>query len=97
MGIRKIPKNTNIVDFKWGFANKNDKFCNPKRYKARLVARGFTHYDGTFAPVAKVSNFPYIIPIADQFNLLLLHMDGKTAFLKGNVKDKIYIWKFIKV
>jgi len=35
---------------------------NPDRYKARLVARGFTQkyqidYDETFASVAKISSF----------------------------------------
>jgi len=55
----KKPENKNIVDCKWVFTIKQNEFGNPIRYKARLVARGFTQeylvdYDETFAPVARI-------------------------------------------
>lgn len=55
------PDNKNIVDCKWVFTLKNDEFGNPSKYKARLVARGFSQeylkdYDETFAPVARISS-----------------------------------------
>ncbi|CAK9821259.1 Copia protein [Anthophora retusa] len=36
------PKNTNIVDSKWIFTIKHDKHGNLSKYKARIVARGFS-------------------------------------------------------
>lgn len=66
------------------------------RYKARLVARGFsqeylTDYNETFAPVARIASFRFIISFANQFNLLVHHMDVKTAFLNGELKEEIYM------
>lgn len=90
------PENKNIVDCKWVFNVKIDEFGNPIRYKARLVARGFsqkylTDYDETFAPVARIASFRLIVAFANQFNLLIHHMDVKTAFLNGELKEEIYM------
>lgn len=91
-----MPSNKNIVDCKWIFSVKHDEFGKPKRYKARLVARGFSQkylsdYNETFAPVARIASFRFIISFANQFNLLIHHMDVKTAFLNGNLKEEIYM------
>ena len=90
------PVNKNIVDCKWVFAIKNDEFGNPIKYKARLVARGFSQeylmdYNETFAPVARISSFRFTIAFANQFNLLIHHMDVKTAFLNGILKEEMYM------
>ena len=70
---------------------KNDEFGNPIRYKACLAARGFSQeylidYNETFATGARISSFCFIIAFANQFNLLIHHMDVKTAFLNGTLK-----------
>lgn len=90
------PEHKNIVDCKWVFTIKNDEFGNPLRYKARLVARGFSQqylqdYNETFAPVARISSFRFILAFSNQFNLLIHHMDVKTAFLNGTLKEEIYM------
>lgn len=90
------PKDKNIVDCKWVFTIKNDEFGNPLRYKARLVARGFSQeylvdYSETFAPVARISSFRFIIAFANQNNLLIHHMDVKSAYLNGELKEEIYM------
>ena len=79
------PVNINIVDCKWVFNIKNDEFGNPSKYKARLVARGFSQkylvdYNETFAPVARIASFRFVIAFANQFDLMIHHMDVKTAF-----------------
>ena len=81
----KRPGNINIVDCKWVFNIKNDEFGNPSKYKARLVARGFSQkylvdYNETFAPVARIASFRFVIAFANQFVLIIHHMDVKTAF-----------------
>lgn len=90
------PVNRNIVDCKWIFTIKNDEYGKPLKHKARLVARGFSQeylidYNETFAPVARISSFRFILAFANQFNLLVHHMDVKTAFLNGNLEEEIYM------
>jgi hypothetical protein len=53
------------------------------------VARGLTQectidYTETFAPVARISSFRFMIAFANQNKLLTHHMDVKTAFLNGD-------------
>lgn len=90
------PHNRNIIDNKWVFTIKSDEYGNPLKYKARLVARGFSQeylvdYNETFAPVARISSFRFILAFSNQFNLLVHHMDVKTAFLNGILKEEIYM------
>lgn len=75
---------------------KHDEFGNPLKHKARLVARGFsqeysTDSNETFAPVARISTFRFLLAYANQLNLLVHHMDVKIAFLNGNLKEEIYM------
>lgn len=78
------------------FTLKQDESGNPTKYKARLVAKGFTQqyqvdYDEVFSPVARITIFRILLAIANHFNLLVHHMDVKTAFLHGNLKEEIFM------
>ena len=51
------PNNVNIIGSKWVFRAKKDAAGNVVRYKARIVAQGFSQVPGVdyfnmFAPVA---------------------------------------------
>lgn len=90
------PKNKNIVSCKWTFKLKTDEYGNPVRYKARLVARGFTQvhledFNEIFAPIVRIGSLRFIIALANQFNLYLDHLDVKTAFLYGTLEEEIYM------
>lgn len=90
------PIDKNVVDSKWVFNIKNDIYGNPSKYKARLVARGFSQqylmdYNETFAPVARIATFRLLLSFANQNNLMIHHMDVKTAFLNGNLTEEIYM------
>ena len=94
--IEPKPTGKNIVDCRWVFTIKHNESGKPIRYKARLVARGFsqkylTDYDETFAPVARISSFRLVLSISNQFGLKVHHMDVKTAFLNGILKEEIYM------
>ena len=90
------PGDKNIVNCKWVFTIKNDECGNPAKYKARLVACGYSQqylidYEDTFAPVARIASLRFILAFANQFDLLVHHMDVKTAFLNGSLKEEIYM------
>ena len=48
-------------------------------------------YEETFAPVARISSLRLILSLSNQFNLQVHHMDVKTAFLNGELKEEIYM------
>jgi hypothetical protein len=63
------PANTNVVNCKWVFRIKKNSEGGIEKYKARLVARGFTQIYGvdyfeTFAPVAKLASIRTILAIS---------------------------------
>ena len=66
------------------------------RYKAHLVARGYTQtygldYQETFAPVAKMNTIRILISLAVNLDWPLYQYDIKNAFLHGNLKEEIYM------
>ena len=94
--IVSAPNDRNIVTCKWVFKTKKDENGGLGRYKARLVARGFsqkfgTDYDEIFAPVIKQATFKLLLAIAGKQKLLVKHFDAKTAFLNGELKETIYM------
>ncbi|PPQ83602.1 hypothetical protein CVT26_001384 [Gymnopilus dilepis] len=82
------PANANIVGSKWVFRAKKDAAGNVVRYKARLVAQGFSQVPGvdyfdTFAPVARLSSIRTVLAIAAAENLEIHQIDIKGAYLNG--------------
>jgi hypothetical protein len=92
----KLPEGRKTVGCKWIFKVKQDADGNVERYKARLVAQGFSQkegedYDETFSPVVRFESIRTVIALAAQLGLSLHQMDVKTAFLNGELKEKIYM------
>ncbi|CAF2091611.1 unnamed protein product [Rotaria magnacalcarata] len=88
------PTDKNIISCRWVFAKKNDEFGNPVRYRARLVARGFTQehlidYDEIFAPTITKDSLRLILAIAAAKNLHMRQYDVKTAFLYGDIDTDV--------
>jgi hypothetical protein len=66
------------------------------RYKARLVAQGFTQrpgvdYEETYSQVMGGITFRYLIPLVVNLNLKMKLMDIVTAYLYGNLDTNIYM------
>lgn len=90
------PSNVNVVQCKWVFKLKYDSSGNFEKYKARLVARGFTQrygldYNDTFSPVVRHSSLRILFSLAVELNLEIDHVDVTTAFLNGNLNETIYM------
>ena len=78
--------NTNVVDCKWVLRIKKNSAGEIDKYKACLVARGFTQIHGvdfyeTYAPVARLSSFRYLIAIANRNGWPIDSFDFDSAFL----------------
>ena len=92
----KPRRDINPIGVKWVFRVKKDSVGKIVRHIARLVVKGYAQkqgidYDELFSPVARIESIRILIAIAVQENWELHHLDVKTAFLNGEIKEDIYI------
>ncbi|KAG7536931.1 Reverse transcriptase RNA-dependent DNA polymerase [Arabidopsis suecica] len=92
----ELPKGKKCVSSKWVFTIKYKSDGEIERYKARLVARGFTQtygddYRETFAPVAKQHTVKVVLSLAVNLDWELWQMDVKNAFLQGELEEEVYM------
>jgi transposase InsO family protein len=90
------PSTANLVGCRWLFKMKRDKDGNVSKFKARLVAQGFTQvfgvdYAETYAPVARYTSIRLIIALAAHYDWELHQLDVKTAYLNGDLDVPIYM------
>lgn len=96
--VVKKPEGVNVVGSKWVFKAKKDATGNVVRYKARLVAQGFSQVPGvdyfdTYAPVARMASIRAILAMAAHFDMELHQIDIKGAYLNGRLTndERIYM------
>ncbi|GBP42186.1 Retrovirus-related Pol polyprotein from transposon TNT 1-94 [Eumeta japonica] len=88
------PSAGTVVKCKWVLKR---KYCDKQvRYRARLVAKGFTQRPGvdyceTFSPVIRHSTLRYLFALSVQLNMDITHLDVTTAFLNGHLKEIIFM------
>lgn len=90
-----LPKGGNLVSTKWVFTIKT-KDNKIERFKARLVARGFSQvlgkdYNETFAPTVRLDTLRLFLAIIAKENLECWHFDIKNAFTESHLKEEIYL------
>ena len=61
-----------------------------------MVAKGYAqkegiNYNEIFSPVVKHSSIRILLAMVTQFNLKLVQLDVKTAFLHGDLEEEIYM------
>ena len=88
-----LPPGKSAIGYKWIYKIKNRSDGIVDRYKACLVARGFTQeygidYEETFAPVARLSSIMTLIAISAARRWPLFQMDVKMPFLMVNLPRK---------
>jgi hypothetical protein len=86
----------NVVGTKWVFCNKQDEHGVVTGNKARLVTKCYAQVAGldfeeTFAPIARPKSICILFSFAAHHSFKLFHMDVKSAFLNGPIKDDVYV------
>ncbi|GJR68716.1 zinc finger, CCHC-type containing protein [Tanacetum coccineum] len=81
---------------KWVFKLKRDASGTVTKHKARLVAKGCVQQQGVdfedaFAPVARMESIRLILALAAKENWIVHHLDVKSAFLNGELKEEVYV------
>ena len=91
----KLPVRKKALHNKWVYRIKNEH-DGSKRYKARLVVKGFQQKEGIdfieiFSPVMKMSTIRLILRMVATENLHLEQLNVKTAFLHGDLEEDLYM------
>lgn len=92
----ELPISCKAIGCKWIFKTKKDLKGKIERFKARLMAKGFTQKEGidfneTFSLVSTKESFRIAMALVAHFNLELHQMDVKTVFLNGDLNEEVYM------
>ncbi|GKE28028.1 retrovirus-related pol polyprotein from transposon TNT 1-94, partial [Tanacetum coccineum] len=85
-----------FIALKWIYKVKLDEYGDVLKNKARLVAKGYRQEEGldfeeSFTPVARLEAIRIFLANATNKNITVYQMDVKTAFLNGELKEKVYV------
>ena len=91
-----LPRDKKSVGCRWVYTFKYKSDGSLDRYKARLVARGYTQtygidYQETFAPVARINTIRIIVSLAVNLDWPFYQYDIKNPFFDGDLNEEIYM------
>jgi len=93
--VKVLPKYKNKISIRWIFSYKRDSEGKIVKYKARLVARGFTQIYGVdyvdiFSPTLKQDSLRMLIGIAIHYGYNIYQIDIKAEYLNADIDEELY-------
>ena len=93
--LTELPLGKKALHNKWVYRVK-EEHDGSKRYKARLVVKGFQQKEGIdfteiFSLVVKLTTIRLVLSMVAAENLHLEQLDVKTTFLHENLEEEIYM------
>ena len=90
------PAKRKIIGTKWVWKAKYKSDGSLEKYKARLVAQGYSQVEGfdfedSFAPTARMTTIRVVLALAAHKQWPVFQMDVKSAFLNGHLKEEVYV------
>ena len=84
------------MDNRWVYKAKLNSLGGVDRFKARLVARGFTQRPGvdyweTYSPVIRMESLRAMLAIASKRGYYIKLFEVKTEFLYGELQEDIFM------
>lgn len=91
-----LPPGHKTIGVKWIFKLKKDAEGRIVKHKARLVAKGYAQeygvdFDEVYAPVTRLETVRLLLALAAKSEWEVHHLDVKTAFLNGDLKEEVYV------
>nr|GEX11691.1 hypothetical protein [Tanacetum cinerariifolium] len=85
-----------VITLKWIYKVKFDELGGILKNKARLVAHGYNQEEGidfeeSFALVARLEAVRIFLAYVAHKNIVIYQIDVKTMFLKGNLREEVYV------
>jgi hypothetical protein len=94
--LEELTDGHRAIGLKWVFKLKRNGYGQVVKHKACLVAKGYVQKEGVdfcevFAPVARLKSVHLLLAIAAHHSWEVHHMDVKSAFLNGDLKEVVYV------
>jgi hypothetical protein len=91
-----LPAGHRPIGINWVYKLKKDVSGVIVKHKTKLVAKGYVQrvgvdFDEVFAHVARLGTVRLLLALAAQEGWMVQHMDVKSSFLNGELKEEVYV------